>query len=164
MLHQILQRGFEPINPSYKSVRRSRDSLVSIVTRLQVGQPGFNSWQGFFSSPLCPNQLLGPTHPPIQWVPGALSPGVKQSGHKADNSHPFSSKVKNTWMYTSTPPYVVMVWCLSKHRIHPHGMILKLNTGATLPLPLINQNISPQSYSVYRTLCAGGCAVNIVAL
>jgi hypothetical protein len=31
-------------------------------------------------------QALGPTQPPIQWVPGALSPEVKQPGCVADNS------------------------------------------------------------------------------
>jgi hypothetical protein len=33
---------------------------------------------------------LGPTHPPIQWVPGALSLGVKRPGREADSS-PLSS-------------------------------------------------------------------------
>jgi hypothetical protein len=37
---------------------------------------------------------LGPTQPPIQWVPGALSLGVKQPGHEADHSSPSSAKVK----------------------------------------------------------------------
>jgi len=30
---------------------------------------------------------LGSTHPPIQWVSGALSPGVKWSGRETDHSH-----------------------------------------------------------------------------
>jgi hypothetical protein len=51
---------------------------------------------------------LGPTQPPIQWVPGALSSGVKQPGREADHSTPTSANVKNTWIYTSTPPYVFM--------------------------------------------------------
>jgi len=40
---------------------------------------------------------LGPTQPPIQWVPGALSMGVKQPGHKADHSPLSSAEVKNVW-------------------------------------------------------------------
>jgi hypothetical protein len=28
---------------------------------------------------------LGPTQPPIQWVPGALSPGVKRQGRESDH-------------------------------------------------------------------------------
>jgi hypothetical protein len=37
---------------------------------------------------------LGPTQTPIQWVPGALSLGVKQLGREADHSPPSSAKVK----------------------------------------------------------------------
>jgi hypothetical protein len=33
-------------------------------------------------------------YPPIQWVPGALSLGVKHQGRKADRSPPFSAEVK----------------------------------------------------------------------
>jgi hypothetical protein len=29
------------------------------------------------SSTLCAQPAVGPTQPPVQWVPGALSPGVK---------------------------------------------------------------------------------------
>jgi hypothetical protein len=59
---------------------------------------------------------LGPTQPPIQWVPGALSLGVKRRGREADHSPPSSAEVKNAWSYTSTPQYVFMKWCLVKHR------------------------------------------------
>jgi hypothetical protein len=37
-------------------------------------------------------------------------------GLEADHSHPSSAEVKNAWGYTSTPPYVVMVQYLVKHR------------------------------------------------
>jgi len=33
---------------------------------------------------------LGPTQSPTQWVPGALSLGVKRPGHEADHSPPSS--------------------------------------------------------------------------
>jgi hypothetical protein len=46
---------------------------------------------------------LGPTRPPIQWVPAALSLGVKRPGREADHS-PSSAEVKNAWNHTSTPP------------------------------------------------------------
>jgi hypothetical protein len=46
---------------------------------------------------------LGPTQPPIRWVPGALSPEVKRPGREADHSPPSSVEVKNAWRYTSTP-------------------------------------------------------------
>jgi hypothetical protein len=37
---------------------------------------------------------LGPTQPPIQWVPGALSLGVKRPRREADHSPPSSAEVK----------------------------------------------------------------------
>jgi hypothetical protein len=46
---------------------------------------------------------LGPTQPPIHWVLGALSLGLKRPGREADNSPPSSIEVKNVWSYTSTP-------------------------------------------------------------
>jgi hypothetical protein len=41
--------------------------------------------------------------PPIQWVPGAPSLGVKWPGGEADHSLPPSAKVNNAWSYISTP-------------------------------------------------------------
>jgi hypothetical protein len=54
-----------------------------------------------FSTSSIPAQ--GFTQPPIQWVPGALFPGVKQPGREADHSPPTSAVVKKTWIYISTP-------------------------------------------------------------
>jgi hypothetical protein len=51
---------------------------------------------------------LGSTQPPIQWVPGALSPGVKRPGREADHSPPASAEAKKMWIYTSTPPCTFM--------------------------------------------------------
>jgi hypothetical protein len=47
--------------------------------------------------------VLGPTHPPIQWVPG-----VKQPVRETDHSPPTFIEVRKTWIYTSTPPYSFM--------------------------------------------------------
>jgi hypothetical protein len=47
---------------------------------------------------------FGLTQPHVQCVPGALSPG-----REIDHSSPTSAEVKNTWIYTSTPPYALMV-------------------------------------------------------
>jgi hypothetical protein len=41
-----------------------------------------------------PEQLWGPTQPPIHWVPAALSLGVKWPGHEADHSSPSRAEVK----------------------------------------------------------------------
>jgi hypothetical protein len=79
---------------------------------------GFNSWQGLgiFLFTTVSRTALVPTKPPIQWVLGALSLGVKQPGHEADHSPPSSAKVKNAWSSTYTPQYVSMAWYLVKHR------------------------------------------------
>jgi hypothetical protein len=55
-----------------------RDSAVSIATRYGLGGPGIESrWGRDFLHPSRP--ALGPTQPPIQWVPG-LFPGGKAAG------------------------------------------------------------------------------------
>jgi hypothetical protein len=51
---------------------------------------------------------LRSTQPPIQRVPGALSPGVKRPGREVDHSPPTSAELKKMWIYTTTPPYVFM--------------------------------------------------------
>jgi hypothetical protein len=66
---------------------------------------GFKSQQelGIFLITTVFRPALGSTQPPIQWVPGAISLGIKQPGHEADHSCPSSSEVKNVWSYISTP-------------------------------------------------------------
>jgi hypothetical protein len=72
----------------------------------------FPAGAGNFLFTTASGMALGPTRPPIQWVPGALSLGVKRLGREADHSPPSSPEVKNAWSYTST---------LS---IHLHGVVL----------------------------------------
>jgi hypothetical protein len=62
----------------------------------------------FFSTRSRP--ALGPTQPPIKWIPGALSLGVKLKGREADYSPPASAEVKKTWINISTPPYAFMAY------------------------------------------------------
>jgi hypothetical protein len=50
----------------------------------------------------------------IQWVPGAISMGIKRSMREADHSPQFSAEVKNAWSYTSTPQYAFTAWCSVK--------------------------------------------------
>jgi hypothetical protein len=73
--------------------------------------PG-KGWELFTTASIL---ALRPTQPPIQWVPGALSLGVKWLGCEVDHSPPSNAKVKNAWSYTSTPQYVFMAWYLVKH-------------------------------------------------
>jgi hypothetical protein len=57
---------------------------------------------------------LRPTQPPIQWVPGVLSLGVKRPGREAKHWPPSSAEVKNEWSYTSTIRYTSIAWCSVK--------------------------------------------------
>jgi hypothetical protein len=58
-------------------------------------------WESLFTTVSRP--ALGPTQPPIQWVPGALSLGAKRPGREADHSSQFSAEFKNAWRDTSSP-------------------------------------------------------------
>jgi hypothetical protein len=49
-----------------------------------------------------------PPQPPILWVPGSLSPGVKRQGREAVHSPPTGAEVKKNVIYTFTPPYASM--------------------------------------------------------
>jgi hypothetical protein len=45
------------------------------------------------------------TQPPIQWVPGVLSPGVKRGRGVTLTTHPhLVPKLSMSWSYTSSPP------------------------------------------------------------
>jgi hypothetical protein len=105
---------------------RSRDSSASIVTRLRIGRPGFDSRQrgAFFLFANASRPALGFTRSPIKIVLGALSPGVKRPGREADHSPPSTAGVKNAWRYIPTPPHVFLAQCLIKNRIQLHGVVL----------------------------------------
>jgi hypothetical protein len=82
----------------------SRDSVVGIATGYGPDDRGSRIF--LFSTASIP--ALGPIQPPIQWVPGALSPEVKLQVREADHLPTASSEVKKMWIYTSTPPYVLI--------------------------------------------------------
>jgi hypothetical protein len=94
----------------------SRDS--SVVQRWATGwmiggsSPG-RGWE-FFLFTTVSRPALGSTQPPIQWVLGALSLGVKLPGRETDHSPPSSAQIKNGWSYTSPPQCASMVWCSVK--------------------------------------------------
>jgi hypothetical protein len=100
--------------------QESRDSSVGIATGygLDDRMIGVDSRRelGIFLLVIASRPALGPTQPPIQWVLGALSLGVKWPGRESVHSPPSSTEVKNMRSYTFTPQHVFMAWCLVKHR------------------------------------------------
>jgi hypothetical protein len=73
----------------------NKSHLSQIATGYVLDSWGFTPGKGrifLFFTPSKP--ALGPTQPPIQCVPVALSPGVKWQGHEADYSPPSSAEVK----------------------------------------------------------------------
>jgi hypothetical protein len=81
---------------------------------LRAGWLGFNSQQEqvILLCSTASRQALQATQPHIQWVPGALFPGIKQQGCEADHSPPSSTNVKNCG---AIPPFpIFMPWCLIK--------------------------------------------------
>jgi hypothetical protein len=60
---------------------------------------------GFLLLATASRPALGPTQPPIQWAPGAVSPGLKRQGCEAN--HPPSST-----SILPLPQYFFMVWRL----------------------------------------------------
>jgi len=74
------------------SVLVGRDSSVGIATGYGLDGPGIESrWGRDF--PHLPRPTLGPTQPPIQWVPG-LSRSKERPGREADPSPSSSAVVK----------------------------------------------------------------------
>jgi hypothetical protein len=70
--------------------------LSGIALGYGVDDRGFDSRRGLVISTFTTvsRTALGTTQPPIQWVSGALSLGVKLPGREADHSPPSSAEVK----------------------------------------------------------------------
>jgi hypothetical protein len=88
------------------SANWSRDSVVSTATAYGLD----DRWAGVPSPSKVKNFLFSTlsTQPLIQWLPRALSTGLKRPRSEVDHSPPASAEVKEMWIYTSTPPYVFM--------------------------------------------------------
>jgi hypothetical protein len=91
----------------YYTLWRSHDSSVGIALGYGLDVRGFDSRRGlgiFLFTTAVSGTALGPTQPPIQCVPGALSLGVKRPGREADHSPPTSAEVKE-WveLYLHSP-------------------------------------------------------------
>jgi hypothetical protein len=66
---------------------KSRDISVGIVTGYGLDGRGSIPGRGkIFLFSIASRPVLRPTQPPIKWVPGAISLGVKRPGCEADHS------------------------------------------------------------------------------
>jgi hypothetical protein len=97
-----------------------------------MGFLGFDSRWGLgnFLFTTASRTALGPTQPPIQWVPEALFLGVERPGSEADHSPPSSADVKECvelYLYFPNTPS----W---------RGARLKKSTGTNLHLHNNNNN------------------------
>jgi hypothetical protein len=90
--------------------------LSGIALGYELNDRGFESRQGLgiFLFTTVTRPALVPTQPPIQWIPGALSLGVKRPGREADHSPPPSTEVRNAWSYNSTLQYAFTECCSVK--------------------------------------------------
>jgi flagellar basal body-associated protein FliL len=82
--------------------------IIIIITTITI-----IIWE-FFSSP-----SLQPTQPPIQWVQGAFSLGVKRPRREADHSPPSSAEVKECvelYLHSPTRLHGVVLSLKKKHR------------------------------------------------
>jgi hypothetical protein len=95
---------FQKLLPDAKSC----DSSVGITLGYGLDNRGsrvrFLAGIGIFLFITASRMALGPTQPPIQWVPGALSLGIKRPGYEADHSPPSTAEVKECMeLYLHSP-------------------------------------------------------------
>jgi hypothetical protein len=81
--------------------RRSRGSSVSIVSGYGLDGPAIEVWfpeetKRIFPVSSVTRPTLRPTQPPVQWVPGVLSPGAKRGRGVTLTTHPHL--VPRSWM------------------------------------------------------------------
>jgi hypothetical protein len=129
-----------------------------------MGVPGFDSRRGLgiFLFTTASTTALGPTQPPITWVPRALFLGVKRPGREADHSPHLVPRSNSDWSYNSTPQYAFMAWCSVKKAqgqlyllpLYKHGRGMKLTTYLhRLPRLRISGRIPPISQYVFTVWC-----------
>jgi hypothetical protein len=90
-----------------------------------IGDLGFDSRRrlGIFLFITMSRTAVGPTQPPIQWVSGFLSLGIKRPGREAGQSPPSSTEVKEC----------VELYFHSPNTPSWRGAQLKNSTGTILP-------------------------------
>jgi len=106
----------------------NRSSSVNIDSRLRAGRPGFDSHQGddgIFFYFTASGPALESTQPPIQWVPGALSPGGKVTW--ACRILQLVMMLKLCGAVRPLPQSFFTAWCSVQQKIRPLGVVHKDN-------------------------------------
>jgi len=85
-------------------------SSVVLITTTNESRPHFLKVKTFFS--LHSVQFGSGT---LQWIPEALSPGIKPSGRKGELPRPSTTIFENTWNCTCISSDAFMAWYLIKH-------------------------------------------------
>jgi hypothetical protein len=95
-----LRRESNPRTPSVQPVAQRYTDWKKMSRDSSVGIAGL----GIFLFTTASRTALGPTQPPIQWIPLAPPLAVKRPGHEADHSLPSNDKVKE-WveLYLHSP-------------------------------------------------------------
>jgi hypothetical protein len=93
-------------------IKSKRMRWLGPVARMGEMRNAYNNLVGKPRITTASKTALGPTQPPIEWVPGALSLGVSGRGVKLITHLYLVQRSKNEWSYTSTPP------------IRLHGVVL----------------------------------------
>jgi hypothetical protein len=112
----LLHSQVNPRFPIYSEERGDRRLLYTYLGR-KLGKAigyGLNDRGAGFrvSVGCCPYRLWGPTTLLYDGYREALSSGVKRQKREADYLPSTSAEVKEMWIYTSTPPYSFMAYCL----------------------------------------------------
>ena len=88
---------------------RGRDSSVGIATRYGLDGPGIESRCGGWDFPHAFSPSLGPTQPPVQWVPGVKRP-VRGADHPPPSKRRGHEKVELYLYSPSGPSWPVIGW------------------------------------------------------
>jgi hypothetical protein len=91
----------------------SRDKSVGIATGYRLdSRLSIPDKKKIFIFSTTSRPVLGSTEPPDQWVPVALSLGVKRPGRKFDDSPPSSTDIKGGGAIPPLHNNTLMAWCL----------------------------------------------------
>jgi hypothetical protein len=107
---------------------------------------------------------LGPTDPPIQWAPGALSQAVMRPGREADHLPPTSAEVEQTSpaaVQLSRPPYLIrssLLTALTHARVTT-AVTRPTSAGFDAITAATTQNVATPCWFIANRRFGGTCRV-----